>query len=79
MHIHPAHVDVPASAGRVDSELHYDPEINANMHVVLHGAKHLTLWLPNASGLARWPLTAKSGERFYLRVVWPSRALSSRG
>lgn len=52
------------ASGRVDSGLHYDPELNANMHLVLHGAKHLTLWMPGAAGLARWPLTAQSGLQF---------------
>ena len=41
------------ASGRVDSELHYDPEGNANMHIVLHGAKHLTLWRHSAAGEER--------------------------
>lgn len=45
----------------VDGQLHFDPELNSNLHTVLAGRKHFQLYTQDQSQyLHRMPLTAKS-------------------
>ena len=45
------------AGGRVENVPHYDPELNGNLHAVLHGRKLFTLWPSDQLGANRWPLT----------------------